>query len=142
MLVGHQAKTVEIVGGGDDVDGESWRICVQVVGMNRQFTAIVMNRHPPSVNQHKGEAGNESVHQVGTKDFRSICFKAVHPVVPAFFGQVIAYKYWQIFIQRVHIGDKGTNIFTKLYRIRQLLYCFRFGFVGKTVYLCRRNNNK
>jgi len=29
-------------------------------------------------------------------------------------------------------GDKGTNNILKLYRFRQLLYCFRFGFVGKT----------
>ena len=35
---------------------------------------------------------------VGTKDFRPVCFQTVHPAVPAFFGQVVAYKYGQIFI--------------------------------------------
>jgi len=59
MLIGHQAKAVEIVGSGDDIDGEAWRIGVQ-------------------------------------------------------------------------IGGKDTNLFIKLYRFRQLLYCFRFGFVQNT----------
>ena len=103
MLISHQAVAVKIVGRGDDVNGEARRIGVQVVGMKRQFTTIVVNRHPPFVNQHKGEAGNESPQQVATKDFYRICFKAVHPGVPAFFGQIVAYKYRQIFIQRVHL---------------------------------------
>ena len=93
MLIGHQAVAVKVVGSGDDVDGEARRIGVQVVGVKRQFTAIVVNRHPAFVNYHKGEAGHESALQVATKDFHRICFKAVHPVIPAFFGQVIAYKY-------------------------------------------------
>ena len=109
MLIGHQAKAVEIVGSGDDIDWEAWRISVQVVGMQRQVAAVVVNRHPPFVNQHKGEAGNESPQQVDTKYFHPVCFHTVHPAVPAFFGQVVAYKYWQIFIQRVHIGGKDTN---------------------------------
>ena len=133
VLIGHQAKAVEIVGSGDDVDGEAWRIGVQVVGVQRQVVpigfafvrrdsaifeqartalaapSVVVNRHPPFVNQHKSEAGNESTQKVATKDFRPVCFQAVHPAVPAFFGQVVAYKYRQIFIQRVHIGGKGTN---------------------------------
>ena len=33
VLIGHQAKAVEIVGSGDDIDGEAWRIGVQVVGV-------------------------------------------------------------------------------------------------------------
>jgi hypothetical protein len=143
---------MEIVGSGNDVDGEAWRIDVQVVGVKCQFSPVVMNLHPPFVNYHKGEAGYESALQVATKDFRCICFEAVHPVVPAFFGQVVANKYGQIFFKRVHIGGKDTNkrakyqiylsIFEreylrpevkdtnnilKLYRFRQLLCCFRFG---------------
>jgi len=74
MLIGHQAVTMKIVGSGDDCDGEAWRIGVQVVGMKRQFTAIAVNRHPPLVNQHKSEAGHEPMQQVGTNDFRCICF--------------------------------------------------------------------
>ena len=92
LLIGHQAKAVEIIGSGDDIDGEAWRIGVQIVGMQRQIATIVVNRHPPFVNQRKGETGNESPLQVGTKDFRPVCFQAVHPAVPAFLGQVIAYK--------------------------------------------------
>ena len=90
MLIGHQAKAVEIVGSGDDIDGEAWRIGVQIVGMQRQIATIVVNRHPPFVNQRKGETGNESPLQVDTKDFRTVCFQAVHPAVPAFFRQVVA----------------------------------------------------
>jgi len=52
-----------------------------------------MNRHPSFVDYHKGEAGDEPMQQVGAKDFRRIRFQAVHPVIPAFFGQVVAYKY-------------------------------------------------
>ena len=103
MFIGYQAKAMEIVGGGDDIDGEAWRIGVQVVGMQRQVAPVVVNRHPPFVNQHKGIAGNESPTQVTTKDFCPVCFQAVHPAIPAFFGQVVAYKYRQIFIQRVHL---------------------------------------
>ena len=109
VLIGHQAVAVEIVGSGDDVDWKAWRISVQVALVQRQIASIVVNRQPSFVNQHKGEAGNESPQQVGTKDFRSISFQAVHPVTPAFFGQVITYKYWQIFFQRVHTGYKDTN---------------------------------
>ena len=98
VLIGHQAKSVEIVGSGDNVDGEAWRIGVQVVGVQRQVAAIVVNSHPPFVNQHEGETGNKSMQQVGTKDFRPICFHTVHPAVPAIFGQVVAYYYRQIFI--------------------------------------------
>ena len=111
MLIGHQTVAMEIVRGGDDSDMKAWRIDVQVVGMQRQFSPVVMNRHPPFVNYHKGEAGHKSMLQVGTKDFRRICLKAVHPLIPAFFGQVVANKYWQIFIQCIHIGGKDTNIF-------------------------------
>ena len=57
------------------------------------------------------EAADESAQQVATKDFRPVCFQTVHPAVPAFFGQVVAYKNRQIFIQRVHIGGKDTNYF-------------------------------
>ena len=74
MLIGHQAVAVKIVGSGDDIDREARRIGVQVVGVKRQFTAIVVNRHPPFVNQHKGEAGHESALQVTTKDLHRICF--------------------------------------------------------------------
>ena len=109
MLVGHQAIAVEIVGGGDDGDWEAWRIGVQVVGVEGQIAAVVMYRHPPFVDQHKGEAGNESSQQVDTKDFRSVCFHTVHPAVPAFFGQVVAYNYRQIFIQRVHLSNLRFN---------------------------------
>ena len=90
MLIGHQTKAVEIVGSGDDIDGEAWRIGVQVVGVERQIVpvgfafvrrdsaifeqartalaapSVVVNRHPPFVNQHKGKAGNESPQQVDT----------------------------------------------------------------------------
>ena len=109
LLIGHQAKAVEIVRGGDDIDGEAWRIGVQVVGVQRQIAAVIVNRHPPFVNQHKGEAGNESTQQVGTKDFRPVCFQTVHSVIPAFFWQVVAYKYWQVFIQRVHLCNLQLN---------------------------------
>ena len=74
MFIGYQAKAMEIVGGGDDIDGEAWRIGVQVVGMQRQVAPVVVNRHPPFVNYHKGEAGHESALQVVTKDFHCICF--------------------------------------------------------------------
>ena len=70
MLVGHQAVAVEIVGSGGDGNRESRRIGVEVVGVKRQFPAIVMNRHPSFVNQHKADAGHEPMQQVGTKDFR------------------------------------------------------------------------
>jgi hypothetical protein len=100
--------------------------------VERQFPPIVMNFHPSYVNNHKGEAGQEPMQQIGTKDLRTICFQAVHPVIPTFFGQIVAYKYGQILIQCIHIGYKDTNIFSQLYRFRQFLYCFRFGFVGET----------
>ena len=102
MLIDHQAVAEKVVGGGDNGDGEAWRIDVQVVGVERQFSPVVMNLHPPFVNNHKGEAGQEPMQQVGTKDLRPICFQAVHPVIPAFLGQIVTYKYRQIFIQCVH----------------------------------------
>ena len=110
MLVSHQTVAMKVVGNGDDVEGEAWRIGVQVVGMQRQVAPVVVNRHPPFVNQHKGIAGNESPTQVTTKDFCPVCFQAVHPAIPAFFGQVVAYKYRQIFIQRVHIGGINSRL--------------------------------
>ena len=125
MLIGHKAVAVKIVGSGDDGDGEAWRIGVQVIGVKRQFSPIVMNRHPAFVNQHKGEAGNESLSQVGTKDFRCICLQAVHPVIPTFFGQIVTDKNRQIFIQSVHLECKCTDKSFRLYRFRQLLCCFR-----------------
>ncbi len=103
MFIGHQTVAVKVVGSGDDGDWEAWRIDVQVVGVKRQFSPVVMNRHPPFVNHHKGEAGHKSMLQVGTEDFRCICLKAVHPVIPAFCGQIVANKYRQIFIQCVHL---------------------------------------
>ena len=132
MLIGHQAVAVKVVGSGDDIDWEARRISVQVVGMQRQFTATVVNRHPPFVNQHESEAGNESPQQVRTKDFRPVCFQAVHPAVPAFFGQVIAYKYGQVFIQRVHIGGKDTNIIIVV-SFQTTFVLFQIGISSKTI---------
>ena len=99
VFICHKTATVKVVGGGDDGDGEAWRIDVQVVGVECQFSSIVMNLHPSLVNHHKGEAGQEPMKQVGTQDLRPICFQTVHPVIPALFGQIFAYKYRQIFLQ-------------------------------------------
>ena len=148
VLVGHQAETVEVARGGNDGNGESRGIGVQVVGMQRQFTTVVVNRHPPLVNYHKSEAGHEPVRQVGAQDALRVRLKAVHPIVPTLLGQVVAYKYRQIFIQRVHLGNlqfndlqfaisvcrcKGTKKSSKSYRFRQILCRFGCGFniIGK-----------
>ena len=109
VFIGHQAVAVDVARGGDDVDGEAWRIDVQVVGVERQFAAVVANRHPPPVHQHEGEAGHESALQVAAQYFRRVGLHAVHPVVPALLRQSVAHKYRQVFIQRVHLGNLQFN---------------------------------
>ena len=131
MLIGHQAEAVKVVGCRNDGDWEAWRIDVQVVRVKCQFSPVVMNPHPPFVNDHKGEAGHKSMFQVGTKDLHRIFFYAVHPVIPTFFGQIVANKYRQILIQCVHLGCKCTDKILRLYRFRQFLYRFRFGLLVK-----------
>ena len=110
VLVGHQAVAVDVARGGDDIDGEARRIDVQVVGVERQFAPVVVNRHPPPVHQHEGEAGHESALQAAAQDFRRVGLHAVHPVVPALLRQSVAHKYRQVFIQRVHLGNLQFKI--------------------------------
>ena len=84
VLVGHQAQSVEVVGGGDDDDGEAGRIGVEVVGMECQLATIVANRQPPLLHQRKDVAGEETLRLVRPQRRRGRGLKAVQPTVPLF----------------------------------------------------------
>ena len=88
VLVGQQADGAIVLGGCQYGHFESWRIDVEVVGLQGELLAVVDNREPALGNEGEAVGRHEPLRLVGTEGEGCIRLLTVHPAVPLLEGQL------------------------------------------------------